>query len=72
MSELQTKDIINVSDGKKIGNIIDVVINDGKILSLVIEQNKMFMSKFMGNNEIEVGWSNIEKIGEDVILVKLN
>ena len=37
MSELQSKDIIDLSDGKKIGRIIDAVIDDlGHIQSLII------------------------------------
>ena len=40
LSELQHKDIVNL-DGKKIGNIIDVKLNqDGTLISLVIETQK--------------------------------
>ena len=42
---MQDKDIVNISDGKKIGSIIDVNIGyDGNIESLVIEANKKFFS----------------------------
>ena len=38
LSDLQTKKIISMSNGKNIGSIIDVVINqDGKIESLILE-----------------------------------
>ena len=71
LSELQNKDVINVKDGKKIGNIIDVVINlDGKMQSIIVEQTKG-MRVFTSKEEIEITWQQIEKIGEDVILVKL-
>ena len=60
LSELQYKDIVNLN-GKKIGNII----------SLVLEENKKFF-KFRGNDqETEISWDKIERIGEDVILVKI-
>ena len=41
LSLLQKKDVINISDGTKIGNIIDIKIDpySGKIDSLVIEKN---------------------------------
>lgn len=71
LSELQYKDIINL-DGKKIGNIIDVKIDEnGRLISLVLEENKKFF-KLKGNNqETEIAWDKIERIGEDVILVKM-
>lgn len=70
MSDLQSKKIINIVSGKNIGNIIDAEIkSDGKVESFVIEQNK---SLFLLNREgdIRVFWDDIEKIGEDVILIK--
>ena len=71
LSELQNKDIINVKDGKKIGNLIDIFINnDGKIQSIVVEESKG-MRVFTTKEDIEISWQQIEKIGEDVILVKL-
>lgn len=71
LSELQDKDIINVKDGKKIGNIIDIVINlEGNLQSIIVEQTKG-MRVFSSKEDIEIAWKQIEKIGEDVILVKL-
>ncbi len=71
LSELQYKDIVNL-DGKKIGNIIDVKIDKtGKLISLVIEENKKFIRLKSNDLETEIPWDRIERIGEDVILVKL-
>lgn len=70
LSDLQSKDIININDGKKIGNIIDVKINEkGDMEGLVVEQSKFLISMFTTHNEVEIKWNQIEKIGEDVILV---
>lgn len=71
LSELQYKDIVNLN-GKKIGNIIDVKLDEsGKLISLVLEENKKFF-KLRGNDqETEISWDKIERIGEDVILVKI-
>ena len=73
LSDLQYKDVVNVVDGKKIGNIIDVNLeyNSGKMDSLIVEKSKFFISMFSTKDEIEIRWEQIEKIGEDVILVKL-
>lgn len=70
LSELQHKDIIDLN-GKKIGNIIDVIIDQsGKIRSLVLENNKRFL-KMSREPELEIEWEKIERIGEDVILVRM-
>ena len=74
LSDLQTKYIVNVQDGKNIGNIIDVKIDEetGNIVSLVIEPNKNFFSFNKGKVDTEIKWKSIEKIGEDVILVNIS
>ncbi len=72
LSDLQTKELIDIIDGKRIGTIIDIVINnaDGKILTLIIEESKR-SRKFINNREErEIGWNQIKKIGEDIILVE--
>lgn len=71
LSDLQSKNIVNILDGKNIGNIIDVVVSDdGTIKSLVIEANKGLFS-LSRESDVEVNWKDITKIGEDVILVKI-
>lgn len=71
LSELQYKDIVNL-EGKKIGNIIDVKLDqDGKLISLVLEEKKKFLKLKSSDLETEISWDKIQKIGEDVILVKL-
>ncbi len=70
LSDLQTKTIVNVTDGKNIGSIIDVKVdNKGIIEALVIDPNKGLFKSF-SKEEITIRWSEIAKIGEDVILVK--
>ena len=72
LSELQSKDVINISDGKCIGNIIDVSIDDeGKPVVFMVEKYKFFLSLFR-NNTREVRWNQINKIGKDVILVDIS
>ncbi len=73
LSDLQSKDIVNIMDGKNIGNIIDVKINEenGSIQSFIIEPNKNFLSFLNRGKDTEINWNSIAKIGEDVILVKI-
>lgn len=72
LSDLQHKDVVNIVDGKKVGNIIDVSIDgEGKMSGLIVEKTKFLISMFSNHNEVQISWNQIEKIGEDVILVKL-
>ena len=68
LSELQKKEIINISDGKRIGLIIDVIVNkDGKIDSLILEDRRF--NKRFSKGEFRVYWNQIIKIGDDIILI---
>ncbi len=71
LSDLQTKDIINVKDGNNLGRIVDAKIdNTGKILYFVSEQRKL-VRKVTRGGDISFNFEKIKKIGEDVILVDL-
>lgn len=74
LSDLQSKDIVNVLDGRNIGNIIDVKIDEksGAITALVVEPSKKVLSFMSRGLDTEIAWQNIERIGEDVILVRFN
>lgn len=69
LSELQSKNIVTL-DGKLIGNIIDVIIENGMIKYLVVEKSKFLISMFTSKDEVEIKWSQIKTIGADVIIVE--
>ena len=69
LSDLQTKEIINMTTGKRLGMIIDVIINtEGNIKSLILEEKRM--KRLSNREEYELDWKQIAKIGDDIILVK--
>ena len=69
LSDIQDKDVVELKTGLKIGNIVDVKINsEGYIETLILERRK-FSKLFSNNDFIEVPFSKINTIGEDVILV---
>lgn len=72
ISEFQLKDVINIADGKKLGNVTDIDINlkTGRIEAIIIEGSGRFFNFLGRDNEIIISWKNILKIGEDVILVR--
>lgn len=72
LSDLQTKDVVNINDGKKIGRIIDAVINDTGIIEyLSIEKKGSLNNLFNKDNETTITFKQIKRIGEDVILVDI-
>jgi len=72
LSDLQSKDIVSIRDGKRLGRIIDVEIeDDGRVISLIIEQKRGMRSFVGGSVDSTISFSQIQKIGEDVILVDL-
>ncbi|MBR4231064.1 MAG: YlmC/YmxH family sporulation protein [Bacilli bacterium] len=71
LSEMQDKQVISIINGMSYGKIIDVEINEnGQIMSIIAENHKMFRKSFK-NEEVSFKFSDIEKIGKDVILVKV-
>ena len=67
LSELQQKEIVNIKDGKRVGVIIDVIVDEkGCIKNLVLEEKR---GRKFTREEYSVLWSQIIKIGDDIILV---
>ena len=72
ISDLQTKDVINQGDGRNIGRIIDMDINeDGSINYFIVEPKKIMKKLNIYNSDTNINIKQIVKIGEDVILVDL-
>jgi YlmC/YmxH family sporulation protein len=72
ISEFQIKDVVNVSDGKRLGNIGDfyIKLTTGKIEAVVISGSGRVLGFFGKDEDVVIPWKNIIKIGQDVILVR--
>lgn len=67
LSDLQLKEIVNISNGKRVGMIIDVIVDEkGYITNLVLEDKR---GRKFSREEYSILWSQIVKIGDDIILV---
>lgn len=71
LQDLQSKDVVNVVDGSKLGKVTDLEIDSasGKIVSVIVNNNSRFINFFTGNNQITIKWDQIVKIGGEVIIV---
>lgn len=72
ISEFQIKEVVNVADGKRLGNIgdIEINLNTGKIEAVVVGGSGKVLGFFGREEDIIIPWKNILKIGQDVILVR--
>ncbi|GAC42905.1 YlmC/YmxH family sporulation protein [Paenibacillus popilliae] len=73
ISDFQTKDVINIVDGKKLGQVSDVELDvkQGRIDAIVVPSYSKFLGFFGGGTELVIPWRSIVKIGADVVLVKM-
>lgn len=73
ISELRTRDVVNISDGKKLGHVKDIELNleEGYVTGIVLPSDGTFLKLLFRNNDIFIPWDKVAKIGDDVILVDL-
>lgn len=69
--ELRNKEIINETDGRRLGKMSDLVfcVKTGVIKGIIAPFNRKAL--FFKAQEVFIPFKNIVKIGPDVILVKL-
>ncbi|MDO4394560.1 MAG: YlmC/YmxH family sporulation protein [Mycoplasmatota bacterium] len=67
LSDLQLKEIVNIYNGKRIGIIVDAVVDEkGYIKNLILEEKR---GRKFSREEYNISWTQIIKIGDDIILV---
>ncbi len=71
LSDLQNKEVIDISTGSRIGTIIDVIVSSSGMISKLILEDRKNTRKFLssGKEEVSLEWKQIIKIGDDIILV---
>ncbi|MBE3593610.1 MAG: YlmC/YmxH family sporulation protein [Candidatus Carbobacillus altaicus] len=72
VSEFQSKDVVDMADGKRLGRVGDLELDleKGRIRALVIPSGGRLFGLFSNGQDIVIPWENIVKIGLDVILVR--
>lgn len=67
LSDLQLKEIVSITNGKRIGVIVDAVVDEqGHIKTLILEEKR---GRKFSREEYNISWHQIIKIGDDIILV---
>lgn len=73
ISDFQTKEVVNILDGRRLGQISDLEIDLrlGRVDSIIVPGPGRFLGIFGSGNDYVIPWRNIVKIGKDVVLVRL-
>ncbi len=69
---LKDKEVISVTDGRRLGYICDLEIDTcgGRINSILLPPPGKYFTIFSGKDMCRIPWDCIERIGSDIILVK--
>jgi YlmC/YmxH family sporulation protein len=72
-SSFRCKEVINISDGCRLGYVSDLEIDTdcGKILTLIIPGPCRFLGLFGREDDYVIPWPCIRRIGSDIILVDI-
>lgn len=72
ISDLRLREVINVTDGRRLGYIDDLEIDvaTGQVTALILPARARLFHLFPRNEELVVPWSQLRRIGTDVILVE--
>ena len=73
VTDLRCKEVINVTDGLRLGFVSDVeiLLPEGKVLALVVPGPCRFFGLFGLKDDFVIPWNCIRRIGSDIILVEL-
>ncbi len=73
-SDFKQKEVVNISDGRRLGFVCDVEIDleEGKVEAIVLPGVGRLFGLLGKESEFIIPWDKIVKIGEDIILVDLD
>lgn len=74
LAELRTKEVIDIHSGKRLGKVMDLEFctEDSRITAIVVPADTSFLQSLRGERcGLVIPWEDIQRIGDDVILVNL-
>ena len=71
MRDLRCKEVINISDGCRLGFVsdVDIRIPEGQVIAIVGNGPCRFFGLFGRGEEFYIPWECIQRIGDDIILI---
>lgn len=73
MTQMRYKEVINVSDGMRLGFIYDMVFSPetGRVTGLVIPGRSRAFGLLGREDDYVIPWESIKRIGDDIIIVDI-
>lgn len=74
ITDLREKEVINLKDGCRLGNVCDVEIDTGtgRLVAIIIFGRAKCFGLGGREDDIRICWEEIEVIGDDTILVSFD
>ena len=71
MRDLRCKEVINISDGCRLGFVsdVDIRIPEGQVIAIVVNGPCRFFGLFGRGEEFYIPGECIQRIGDDIILI---
>ena len=71
-TQLQCKEVICISDGRRLGFISDVEVEfpEGKVVAIIVPGPCRVLGLWGQKDDFCIPWSCIRKIGPDIVLVE--
>jgi len=71
--DLRYKEIINLSNGQRLGFVCDaeILLSEGRVTALIVPGPARFFGLLGREEDLVIPWDKITKIGEDIILVEM-
>lgn len=71
MREFRNKEVINITDGCRLGYVgdVDIRIPEGQVAAIVVYGPGRFFGFFGRGEEYYIPWDCIQRIGDDIILI---
>jgi len=73
--DIKQKEVINVKDGMKLGNISDIELNlaDGRIEKLIVSAASFKAFHILNRDtEYHIKWEQVKRIGNKIVLVDID
>ena len=69
--DLRCKEVINISDGCRLGFVsdVDIRVPEGQVIAIVVNGPCRFFGLFGRGEEFYIPWECIQRIGDDIILI---
>lgn len=73
ITDLHEKEVINLCDGARLGNVCDVEVDtcSGCLVSIIIYGKGKCFGLLGRESDIKISWKEIKVIGDDTILVDI-